>query len=52
MVPYEQISPRAAFSAAFRTIGMNWAVYVVAIGALLGIVTGVLASSSPCLTTL
>ena len=40
MLPYTSISPSAAFSAAFRTVGMQWAVYIVAIGALLGIVTG------------
>lgn len=42
MLPYTLISPTAAFSAAFRTINMDWAVYFVAIGALMGIVTGVL----------
>ena len=41
MLPYTLIDPNAAFSAAFRSIGMHWAVYIVAIGALLGIVTGV-----------
>lgn len=40
MLPYTLISPSAAFSAAFRDVGMGWAVYFVAIGALMGIVTG------------
>ena len=41
MLPYTLIDPNAAFSKAFITVGMHWAAYVVAVGALLGIVTGV-----------
>ncbi len=40
MLPYTLIDPDAAFSKAFITVGMHWAAYVVAVGALLGIVTG------------
>ena len=40
MLPYTLIDPDAAFSKAFITVGMHWAAYIVAIGALLGIVTG------------
>ena len=40
MLPYTLIDPSAAFSKAFITVGMHWAAYIVAIGALLGIVTG------------
>ena len=40
MLPYTLIDPDAAFSKAFVTVGMHWASYIVAIGALLGIVTG------------
>ncbi len=32
----------AGFSAAFTYVGLDWAKYIVALGALLGIVTGVL----------
>lgn len=39
----------SGFSAAFGFVGWNWAKYVVALGALLGIVTGVLVSGPPCL---
>jgi APA family basic amino acid/polyamine antiporter len=40
MLPYTDISPDAAFSQAFVSVGMKWASYIVAVGALLGIVTG------------
>jgi len=40
MLPYDLISPDAAFSQAFVDVGMKWASYIVALGALLGIVTG------------
>jgi hypothetical protein len=42
MVPFRKIDPRAAFAAAFEVAGMPWMRVVVALGALLGIVTGVL----------
>ncbi|KAI8465522.1 MAG: amino acid permease-domain-containing protein [Monoraphidium minutum] len=45
MVPYTKIDPRAAFAAAFETAGMPWMRVIVALGALLGIVTGVLVGS-------
>ena len=40
MLPYTEINPDAAFSAAFVSVGMHWASYIVAVGALLGITTG------------
>ena len=40
MLPYTLINPDAAFSAAFVSVGMHWAAYIVAVGALLGITTG------------
>ena len=40
MLPYTEINPDAAFSAAFVSVGMHWAAYIVAVGALLGITTG------------
>lgn len=42
MVPYSQISDTAAFSAAFIAVGAKWASFIVAAGACVGIVTGVL----------
>lgn len=45
MVPYTEIDPAAAFAAAFETAGMPWMRVIVALGALLGIVTGVLVGS-------
>ncbi|BDA47291.1 Cationic amino acid transporter 1 [Coccomyxa sp. Obi] len=42
MVPVEAIDASAGFSAAFTYVGLDWAKYIVALGALLGIVTGVL----------
>jgi APA family basic amino acid/polyamine antiporter len=45
MVPYTKIDPAAAFAAAFETAGMPWMRVIVALGALLGIVTGVLVGS-------
>lgn len=45
MVPYTKIDPKAAFAAAFETVGMPWMRVIVALGALLGIVTGVLVGS-------
>lgn len=40
MLPYTDISSDAAFSQAFVSVGMKWASFIVAVGALLGIVTG------------
>lgn len=42
MVPYNEISDSAAFSAAFIAVGAKWASFIVAAGACVGIVTGVL----------
>lgn len=42
MVPYADIDGSAAFSAAFVTVGARWASFIVAAGACVGIVTGVL----------
>ena len=42
MVPFTAINPAAAFPAAFATRGMDWAHYVVAIGALFGITTSLM----------
>jgi APA family basic amino acid/polyamine antiporter len=42
MVPYDQIDTSASFAAAFMQVGMPWGRVLVGIGAVLGIVTGVL----------
>ncbi|CAL5221075.1 g3200 [Coccomyxa viridis] len=42
MVPYDQIDPNAPFSTAFSQVGLNWARYVVAFMALVGISTALL----------
>lgn len=42
MVPIGEIDTKAPFSEAFGSHGMPWAKYIVAIGALMGIVTGTL----------
>eukprot|EP00775_Hariotina_reticulata_P001934 gene1934-2264_t len=39
MVPYDQLDSGAPFAAAFSTVGMNWGRYIVALGALMGIIT-------------
>lgn len=39
MVPYYAVDQNAPFSAAFASIGWNWAKYIVALGALKGITT-------------
>ncbi|PKA64444.1 Cationic amino acid transporter 5 [Apostasia shenzhenica] len=39
MQRYTDIDPNAAYSVAFRRVGMNWAQYVVALGALKGMTT-------------
>lgn len=39
MQSYTEIDPDAAYSVAFERIGMNWAKYLVAIGALKGMIT-------------
>ncbi|KAG6550874.1 hypothetical protein Mapa_007488 [Marchantia paleacea] len=45
MVPYEQINSRAGFSYAFESVGMKWAKYLVALGALKGMTTVILVSN-------
>jgi len=42
MVPYDQIDTAASFATAFTQVGYPWGQYLVALGAVLGIVTGVL----------
>ena len=55
MVPYDQLDPDSSFATAFSQAGMPWGQYLVALGATLGIVTGVLVRQSlqfgagPCL---
>jgi amino acid transporter len=44
MVPYHQLDPAASFATAFTQVGLPWGQYLVALGAVLGIVTGVLVS--------
>jgi APA family basic amino acid/polyamine antiporter len=44
MVPYKQIDTGASFATAMKQVNFPWASYIVALGALLGIVTGVLAN--------
>ncbi|KAL8513284.1 hypothetical protein ACS0TY_019476 [Phlomoides rotata] len=39
MVKYTDIDPNAAYSVAFQSVGMKWAKYVVALGALKGMTT-------------
>ncbi|GAB2234335.1 hypothetical protein Drorol1_Dr00003583 [Drosera rotundifolia] len=39
MQPYKQIDPDAPFSVAFQAVGMGWAKYIVALGALKGMTT-------------
>ncbi|KAJ8477138.1 hypothetical protein OPV22_020865 [Ensete ventricosum] len=45
MQPYAQIDPDAPFSVAFQAIGMDWAKYIVAFGALKGMTTVLLVSA-------
>ncbi|KAK9267637.1 hypothetical protein L1049_010068 [Liquidambar formosana] len=45
MQPYQQIDKDAPFSVAFEAVGMNWAKYVVAAGALKGMTTVLLVSA-------
>ncbi|RWW35984.1 hypothetical protein BHE74_00059030 [Ensete ventricosum] len=45
MQPYSQIDPNAPFSVAFEAIGMDWAKYIVAFGALKGMTTVLLVSA-------
>ncbi|CAL9130232.1 unnamed protein product [Musa textilis] len=45
MQPYSQIDPDAPFSVAFQAIGMDWAKYIVAFGALKGMTTVLLVSA-------
>ncbi|KAL3616842.1 catalase A [Castilleja foliolosa] len=40
--PYTSIDPDAPFSVAFQSVGMNWAKYIVAAGALKGMTTSLL----------
>ncbi|CAL1402930.1 unnamed protein product [Linum trigynum] len=44
MQPYYEINTDAAFSVAFKAVGMDWAKYIVAIGALKGMTTVLLAN--------
>ncbi|KVI04837.1 cationic amino acid transporter 1-like [Cynara cardunculus var. scolymus] len=44
MQPYNQINRDAPFSIAFQAVGMNWAKYIVALGALKGMTTVLLAN--------
>ncbi len=43
MVPFNRIDPEAPFTSAFQDQGLRWAVYLVSIGALFGIVTSIFA---------
>lgn len=45
MVPYKEIDPDAPFSVAFSAVGMDWAKYIVAFGALKGMTTVMLVSA-------
>lgn len=45
MQPYSQINPDAPFSVAFEAVGMGWAKYIVAFGALKGMTTVLLVSA-------
>ncbi|KAJ3694751.1 hypothetical protein LUZ60_000128 [Juncus effusus] len=45
MQKYTQIDPNAAYSVAFKNIGINWAQYLVAFGALKGMTTVLLVSA-------
>ncbi|KAG6530049.1 cationic amino acid transporter 1-like [Zingiber officinale] len=45
MQPYGNIDPHAPFSVAFQNVGMNWAKYIVAFGALKGMTTVLLVSA-------
>lgn len=45
MQPYSQIDPDAPFSVAFKAVGMDWAKYIVAAGALKGMTTVLLVSA-------
>ncbi|GKV32077.1 hypothetical protein SLEP1_g40708 [Rubroshorea leprosula] len=45
MQPYPQINEDAPFSVAFEAVGMNWAKYIVAAGALKGMTTVLLVSA-------
>ncbi|KAF5752706.1 cationic amino acid transporter 1-like [Tripterygium wilfordii] len=44
MQPYTQIDVDAPFTLAFQAVGMNWAKYIVALGALKGMTTSLLAN--------
>ncbi|XP_042520416.1 cationic amino acid transporter 1-like [Macadamia integrifolia] len=45
MQPYDQIDPDAPFSIAFKATGMDWAKYIVALGALKGMTSVLLVSA-------
>ncbi|XP_068656539.1 cationic amino acid transporter 1-like [Aristolochia californica] len=45
MQPYKKIDENAPFSVAFEAVGMNWAKYIVAFGALKGMTTVLLVSA-------
>jgi APA family basic amino acid/polyamine antiporter len=40
MVPISALQEAGSFAAAFMYVGMDWARYIVALGAVLGIITG------------
>ncbi|KAG6487277.1 cationic amino acid transporter 5-like [Zingiber officinale] len=42
MQRYDQLDPNAAYAVAFEAVGMRWAKYLVALGALKGMTTGLL----------
>ena len=42
MIPYQEIDLDAPFAIAFSNIGMDWAQYVVSLGAVTGIITSLL----------
>ena len=47
MMPYTETDVAAPFPHAFAYRGLNWAKYVIAIGALFGIITSLLGKISP-----
>lgn len=48
MVPVVDMETGASFAMAFQYVGLDWARYIVALGALMGIVTTTLVSITPC----
>ncbi|XP_033113626.1 cationic amino acid transporter 4-like isoform X2 [Anneissia japonica] len=47
MIPYTDIDPTSAFSAAFEYVGLDWAKYIVGIGAVLAILTSAFGNIFP-----